>query len=214
MRLADHRQAFVEIYRLDGWGGGGRRYFSGDGSHDPRLVEPYVNAARHFLQSLPDKPDVVDLGCGDFNVGSQLRQYCAGYVACDVVPKLIQHNRAVFAAVDVDFRCVDIVREQLPAGTVVFVRQVLQHLSNGHILEVSGKLRNYQYVVITDHQPAGEFVPNMDIPTGVNLRLPADSAVDLAAAPFNLDPVEQRELVRVDHPDNRGVLVTTLYRMF
>ena len=214
-RSTDHRQVFAEIYRLHGWGKVAQhRFFSGVGSHAPELVAPFVDPVRNFLRSLPRKPDVVDLGCGDFNVGAQLRPYCGRYVACDVVPDLIEHNKSAFASLAVDFRCLDVVTEPLPAGEVVLLRQLLQHLSNEHIQEVVAKLRQYRYIVVADHQPVGDFTPNLDIATGIRVRPEMHSAVDLTAEPFNLRAVEQRELSRVQHRSEKGeVLVTTLYRM-
>jgi hypothetical protein len=76
----------------------------------------------------------VDLGCGDFNVGSQLRPYCSEYVACDIVQSLIERNKLKFADRGVEFRALDMASDPLPAGDVVFIRQVLQHMSNAQIL--------------------------------------------------------------------------------
>lgn len=214
MDAADHRGVFAEIYRLGGWGKGASGYFSGIGSHAPELVEPFVGPLRDFLDAQPAPLDVVDLGCGDFNVGAQVRTSCARYVACDVVPDLIGVNKTRFASADVDFRCLDIVTEALPDGDLAILRQVLQHLSNAHIERLVPKLGQYRYLVVADHQPAGSFVPNLDIPTGVRIRLDLDSGVDLVAAPFGLPVVEQRELSRVQHRSEKGeVIVTTLYRL-
>ena len=46
-----------------------------------------------FLLSLPKKPDVVDLGCGDFVIGSKLRKFCNKYIAVDIVDELINFNK-------------------------------------------------------------------------------------------------------------------------
>ena len=37
---------------------------------------------------------VVDLGCGDFTVGSKIRPLCGAYVACDVAAPVIAWNQA------------------------------------------------------------------------------------------------------------------------
>ena len=86
-----------------------------------------------FLRTLDYKPDVVDLDCGDFHVGSRLRCLCSGYVACDIVEPLIAFNAKTFEGLGVDFRTLDLTKDELPSGEVVFVRQVLQHLSNDDI---------------------------------------------------------------------------------
>jgi SAM-dependent methyltransferase len=170
-----------------------------------------VSAVQELLRTL-DRPDVVDLGCGDFHVGRQLRPFAARYVAVDVVPELIERNRRLPDATDVEFRCLDIVSDPLPDGDVAIVRQVLQHLSNADIAEVVPKLRQYRHLVVTDHQPEGTFTPNLDMPTGPHIRVGLGSAVDLAAAPFHLPHVSTRELCVVPG-DNGGVIRTTVYEL-
>jgi SAM-dependent methyltransferase len=213
-RDASNAEIFSTVYERQHWGlqGGDKTFDSGDGSRDPAVVAPYVEAVHGFLTSLPAKPDVVDLGCGDFNVGRQVRPFCAGYVAGDVVPALIERNRALPDAADVDFRCLDIARDPLPEGDVVTIRQVLQHLSNADVAQVVAKLAQYQYAIITDHQPAGSFTPNVDIPSGPHIRVGIDSALDLAKEPFRLSFVEMRELCLVPSSEG-GVIRTTLYRL-
>ncbi len=212
-RDASNAEIFSTVYERAHWGAdAGQGFDSGDGSRDPAVVGPYVEALRTFLTSLAVKPDVVDLGCGDFNVGRQVRPYAAGYIACDVVPALIERNRTLTDAADVDFRVLDIARDPLPAGDVVTIRQVLQHLSNADITQVVGKIAQYRYAIITDHQPAGGFTPNVDIPSGPHIRVGIGSALDLAAPPFSMPFAEVRELCLVPSSEG-GVIRTTLYRL-
>ena len=103
-------------------------FYSGSGSPTQALVAPYVEGVAKFLRTLPHKPVVADLGCGDFAVGSHLRPFCSKYIACDVVEPLIEENRKRFASLDVDFRALDITADALPPADVAFVRQVLQQL--------------------------------------------------------------------------------------
>jgi len=168
------RHIFSEIYAKAMWGkteDASDQFSSGHGSHLAAHVEPYVIAVSKFLQSFETPQNVVDLGCGDFNVGRQVRQYCAKYIACDVVPELISFNQEKFQELDVEFRCVDITEDPLPEGNVVIVRQVLQHLSNEHIKRVVNKLHGYKWLVLTEFIPEGKFTPNVDQPTGSFSRL-------------------------------------------
>ena len=115
-------EIFSAIYRERKWGAKSDSDFSsGSGSHIQSVVSSYVNAVRGILESLPCPPSVVDLGCGDFNVGKQLRPYCGRYIACDVVPALIQRNKDQFVDMQVDFRCIDIIEDDLPEGDIVFL---------------------------------------------------------------------------------------------
>jgi hypothetical protein len=208
---ASTAEVFSSVYRHNRWGrNGGQRFFSGPGSHDPDIVEPYVAAVCTFLDGFAMPPQVTDLGCGDFNVGSRIRSRCGAYTACDIVPELIRHNTQRFAALNVDFRCVNIIDDAPPPGEVAFLRQVLQHLSNAQISRVVPKLTGYRHLVLTEHLPdAEEFTPNLDHEAGSGIRVARGSGVVLTAPPFNFAPRAQQELCRVRKYG--GWVVTTAY---
>ena len=76
----------------------------------------------------------------------------------------------------------------------MFIRQVLQHLSNAQISRIVPKLSIYRLLVLTEYLPSsGDFVPNLDRPTGVGTRLgtETDSGIVLTEPPFNL-PTKSR----------------------
>ena len=56
------------------WGGKDFDFYSGSGSHDSQIIEPYLDAVSTFLKSHNNTLTVCDLGCGDFNIGKQLTQ--------------------------------------------------------------------------------------------------------------------------------------------
>ena len=177
------------------------------------MVGPYVDAVRGFLAGFADKPSVVDLGCGDFNVGARLRDLCGSYVACDIVEALIAHNRERFADLDVDFRQLDIIEDMIPQTDIVIIRQVLQHLSNGQIARA---LRNItascRYLVVTEHLPGKpDFRPNVDKPAGGAIRPFFGSGIVLTSEPFALKVLGERILCEV--PELGGVIRTTLYTL-
>jgi SAM-dependent methyltransferase len=211
-------EIFTTVYRNQLWGAPKpwqsrrARFFSGPGSHARAVVKPYISAVRRFLKANPGL-DAVDLGCGDFNVGRQLRPLCNRYVACDIVPDLIEYNRGSFSKMDVDFRCVNIVSEALPEGDVVFLRQVLQHLDNKQIGSLVSKLaHSYTFLILTEHLPSkSQFVPNLDHTSGSGLRLSHDSGVVLTAAPFNLAVKSQHRLCAIEQFG--GLIVTDLYEL-
>jgi hypothetical protein len=212
----DTQGIFTKIYSERLWGHSGRpehRFWSGSGSHVDAIVRPYLSAVTAFLAALGDKPDVVDLGCGDFAVGAQLRPHCAGYVACDIVAPLIEHNRDHFRSLEVDFRLLNIAADPLPHGGVAMIRQVLQHLSNDEILGVVRQVeQRFRYLVLTEHLPAApDFPPNLDKPTGRDIRMTLGSGIVLTAAPFNLRPLD--ECVLCEAAEAGGVIRTTLYQL-
>ncbi|MFN0262964.1 class I SAM-dependent methyltransferase [Tepidamorphus sp. 3E244] len=206
-------EMFGTIYRDRIWAGPsfhGQPFFSGEGSHAPELVEPYVAAVRAYLASLGAKPSAVDIGCGDFNVGQRIRPFCGTYTACDVVEPLIAHNREAFGDLDVDFRVLDITREAPPRHDVMFIRQVLQHLSNKQIKAALPNIRaGCRYLVLTEHLPDGKFKANRDRPAGPDIRLLEGSGVVLTQPPFNL--AVRTEQVLWEGRQFGGIIRTTAY---
>jgi len=205
------KEIFSKIYAQKMWGGATSDYCSGHGSHLKAHVDPYVQSVSEFLGQLPKPTDVVDLGCGDFNVGRQIRCKATRYIACDVVPDLIERNKTVYADLDVDFRVVDITEDDLPQGDVVIIRQVLQHLSNAAIMKVVKKLRKFRYLVLTECVPSGDFVPNVDQLTGSYSRLArgVPSGVVLTSAPFSMS-VKSEKLI-CETPEQHGSLKVIVY---
>ena len=80
------------------------------------------------------------MGCGDFVVGSKIRSLCNQYIACDIVAPLIEYNKKKYQPLNVDFRTLNLISDNLPSADVVFIRQVLQHLSNIEIKNIIPKL--------------------------------------------------------------------------
>jgi SAM-dependent methyltransferase len=210
------KEIFSKIYRDGLWGRSGdpnKPYFSGSGSHTIAITSVYVNAVSDFLNGFDGRPSVLDLGCGDFNVGSQIRSFCGSYIAVDIVSELIEFNRKTFSNLNVDFRVLDLVEDPLPQADIVFIRQVLQHLSNAQIQRLLPKLvGRFSWLVLTEHLPLNPgFPPNIDQENSHSIRLEKDSGVVLTSPPFNLKVVEQRLLCEIQA---RGGMVRTMaYRL-
>ena len=136
-------------------------------------------------------------------------------MARDVAPALIERNRREFAALDVDFDTLDMIDDALPAGDLVMIRQVLQHLSNAQISRVVAKLGQYKFAIITEHLPGLErFTPNLDKPMGDGIRSGLFSGVVLTAAPFGLKPLSERVICEVQDTCNPETIIrTTLYEL-
>jgi SAM-dependent methyltransferase len=180
-----NQDIFERIYRNKLWGGRRRfwrRFYSGTGSVDRHIVEPYVNAVFPLLSG----KRVVDIGCGDFEVGRHLVGSAIHYDACDVARPLIEHNRRKFKLRGLEFHVLDAVNDPLPDGDVVLLRQVLQHLSNDSVATVVSKIRKYPTAIISENVPCFPFKPNIDMPTGADDRTTKMSGLILTEAPFNL----------------------------
>jgi Methyltransferase domain len=207
---------FTKIYSDGAWGVSHdpeQKFFSGSGSHDEVVTEIYVAAVRRFINSLGYKPAVVDLGCGDFHVGAQLRDLCGKYIACDIVPSLVAFNQAKYKHLNVEFRLLNLADDALPIGDVIFIRQVLQHVSNDQIKKVVPKLQSScKHLVLTEHLPESEdFRANIDMPTGPGIRLGLGSGVVITKPPFGLEAKKEQVLCEVRKFG--GVVKTMLYTL-
>lgn len=207
------KDAMEQVYEMKLWGSNKSEFYSGDGSHNPNIVDPYIQVVKSFLTSFTQPLVVCDLGCGDFNVGKELVQYTKQYMAIDIVENLIKHNREIFKSNQIEFRCLDISTDDLPSGDCALLRQVLQHVSNAEILRVVKKLSAFKYVILTEHLPIGDFEPNKDIISGQGIRLKKQSGLNLLSHPFYLNVKAEKELLSVVLENGKGVIKTTLYTM-
>lgn len=208
------KAAMEQIYERKLWGGAEFDFYSGEGSHHPDIVIPYITAIQSFLQSFETKLTVCDLGCGDFNIGKELVPYTQQYIAIDIVADLIARNKAKYQAAHLSFHCLDIAKADLPSGNCIILRQVLQHLSNAEVQQILDKLTPFKYVILTEHLPEGDFVPNLDIISGQGIRLKQQSGLDILKAPFNFKVKDEQELLSIPLKQHQGVIKTTLYTLF
>jgi SAM-dependent methyltransferase len=202
------QEIFERIYRYGLWGGRKRfwrRFYSGTGSFDQKIIRPYVEAVLPLISG----KRVVDIGCGDFTVGKHLIDSAKHYDACDIARPLINYNRRKFRSYGLEFHSLDAVNEPLPNGGVVLLRQVLQHLSNKSVASVLSKIQKYPIAIITDNVPRFPFEPNVDIPTGVGDRTAKMSGLVLTAAPFNLHAKTSRLICEVEWQG--GTIQTHVY---
>ena len=204
---------FEAVYARRMWKMGPKAasYSSGSGSHDSAIVDPYIASVSRYVESLPFRPDAVDLGCGDFAIGSALRPQFNRFIACDIVSDVLAQNRVRYKALDVDFRLIDIANDDLPPGDIAFVRQVLQHLSNDQIARALERIRTtYPKLILTEHLPIDRnFTPNIDIETGPAIRLAIQSGVDITKPPFEISASSSEVLCEVHLKES--MIRTTLY---
>lgn len=207
-------ETFTRIYLDGSWGDGGHEFpmYSGPGSHDPVIVETYVTAVRTYFTSQGiDSPSIVDIGCGDFNIGSRFLDVCSRYIACDVAAPVIEQNRQKYNHPALDFRILNACEDQVPSADVIFIRQVLQHLSNRSIIQLLGNIKGKcKYLIVTEHLPTDPaFTSNLDKPDDQRIRLRLNSGVRLTAAPFNLQVLSDTVLCTA--PQLGGIIETRAY---
>jgi len=215
-----NKEVFKKIYNEKVWTPDNQKenfkYYSGLGSHEQVFTEKYLLEVSSFLKSFKEKPAVVELGCGDFKVSSNLINLTKEFIACDVFDDLIQDNQKKYKYPNVSFRVLDFTKDNVPEGDVCIVRLVLQHLSNEMIAKFLDRIKNkYSYLIVTEHFPNDKnFTPNLNIITGPNIRLHLNSAVDLTKEPFNLKYIEEKNLCKLSSKlINFTYLNTQLYKL-
>ena len=210
LQRESRKEVFQYIYKKDVWGyirpeAAPRDFYSGPGSYADELVDPYVSLVKELIVEKGIET-IVDLGCGDFNVGSRISPYVADYTGCDIVPELIERNKRKFGNDGCGFVCLDIVEDDLPAADLCLIREVFQHLSNEEVLQVLPKLRQYKYVLITGTIERTKEGFNDNIPHG------RYRGVSLESPPFNMTGTE---MLRLKHPLTKNstdcVVVSTLF---
>ena len=203
-------EAMNQVYAKNLWGGKSSEFYSGEGSHIPEIVTPYLEVVTSFLTSFDVPLTVCDLGCGDFNVGKELVKHAKKYIAVDIVKDLVERNKEKFKEENLEFQCLDIAVDELPSGDCAIVRQVLQHLSNAEVKAVLNKLSDFKYLILTEHLPIGNFTPNEDIISGQGIRLKKGSGIAILSAPFHFKVQEEKEMLTILLKDQKGKLTTSL----
>jgi SAM-dependent methyltransferase len=200
--LRPARDVFTEIYEKNLWGGAGEKFYSGPGSYG-LSARCYVECILDFINTHNTK-SVVDLGCGDFSIGKFIAPECERYVGIDIVPSLIERNRSTFVANNIQFECLDVTKDKLPDADLCLIRQVMQHMSNREISRLLKNTKKYTYVIVAEHQPEIDSVPNIDMPHGGSTRTTLyGSGVYLDKPPFS---VKTRQLAESRFDTDSGWL--------
>jgi SAM-dependent methyltransferase len=174
-------QVFQDIYRRNQWGSA--ESISGRGSE-----LKYTGTVRTAIRDVIRKYEVssiLDLPCGDFNWMQELDLRGVDYLGADIVPELIDENRARFESPSVRFEVLDLTSDALPSADLLICRDCLVHLSYDMISKALDQVRESGCTwLLTTTYPGRE---NEDIVTGWW------RPIDLQAPPFNFP--EPGELV-------------------
>lgn len=170
------RETFTEIFQKNLWAS--TESVSGGGS-EMQNTEVIRRELPYLLQKFGIK-SILDIPCGDWNWMKSVDLCGASYIGADIVPDLIERNKANYQ--NVDFRVLDLTSDSLPKVDLIFTRDCLGHLSNDN---VSKAIRNCQesgskYLLATSFT---KWDTNPDIQNGgwkcINLMIP----------PFQLNPI-------------------------
>lgn len=140
---------FTEIYQKNAWGSPESR--SGNGSALFR-TESLRMALPVLLKGL-DVKIMVDAPCGDLNWMRMAKLPIQKYIGCDIVSDLIIENQAKYANDTCQFHVVNIAKDILPYGDLIFSRDCLQHLDFASCLKAleNFKLSGAKYLLTSSH---------------------------------------------------------------
>lgn len=168
-------EVFDSYYRSNKWGDAESR--SGKGSNLRATA-----ALRPQLESLLRELGIarmLDAPCGDFFWMAQVDLGGIAYTGGDIVPALIEANRARHAGPGIEFAVIDLIEGPLPATDLVFCRDCLVHLSNNHVARALATIAASDATwLLTTTFPS--VAANADIVTGEWRQ------IDLTKPPFNL----------------------------
>jgi hypothetical protein len=205
-------QSFDYIYQNRIWGAEETRPLSGWGSYG-EWAASFVRIAAHVIQAHGIRT-VTDIGCGDFNIGSQLCGGVEKYQASDISSEIMRWNSERFSALkNVVFQQANACVDPLPPADLLIIRQVLQHLTNAQIESVLKNVEKtgFRHVLIAEHVSSPEKTSeiNQDLPSqGPFTRLDFASGVFIDQPPFSRPA---KLLDRFSVPSMEGVLFVYLW---
>jgi SAM-dependent methyltransferase len=169
-------ETFNEIYEKNLWSSS--ESVSGAGS-EIKNTEVIRRELPYLIQKFGIK-SILDIPCGDWNWMKDVDLCGASYIGADIVDSLIQTNRWQYR--DIDFRTLDITKDELPKVDLIFTRDCLGHLSNDNVLRA---IRNCQesgskYLLATSFT---KWNTNPDILDG------GWKCINLMIEPFQLNPI-------------------------
>jgi tetratricopeptide (TPR) repeat protein len=169
---ASHAEIFDFIYATDMWGKG-----SGSGSNET-VTRPYREFVSGFIKD-NGITSVVDVGCGDWQIGRLMDWSGIRYVGIDV-SQVVLGALSEFATPNISFQSLDATVQDLPPADLLLAKDVLQHWSNEAISRFFGQLPRFRHALITNG-----FLPQND---GSNEDIVDGNwhSLDLRAAPFHL----------------------------
>lgn len=88
---------------------------SGTGSHKAEIIDPYINVVKKVITDNNIKT-AVDLGCGDFTVGSLIVDCCETYNARDISNVILEKNRSKYQSPKLKFEKLDLPNKNKPSG--------------------------------------------------------------------------------------------------
>lgn len=171
---------FSRIYRSNKWNDPESRSGGGSNLEVTRVLRRELPA---ILRQLEVR-SLLDIPCGDFAWMKEVDLPVERYIGADIVPDAVRDNAAKYARPGREFRCLNLVKDALPAADFVFCRDCLVHLPFREVGQALANIKRSgaKYVALTTFADlaANDETPYMGKWRPLNMRL----------APFSLpEPV-------------------------
>jgi len=175
-RIKSRKSKFNRIYKSGGFGGENAP-LSGIGS-----TIDNTSIIRNLLPNLIIKYDaksIIDAPCGDFNWMKEVDLGNIHYIGVDIVDDVINNNLYKHSENNRSFIVCDIVKEILPAASIILSRDCFIHLSNSDIIKTISNFKSSgsRYLLTNTYV---DLTMNNDMVTGRGFR-----PINLGLHPFN-----------------------------
>jgi hypothetical protein len=171
-------EVFTEIYESRTWGDGPSVSSDGSSLEQTERWRAEVPAllARLGVESMLDAP------CGDFYWMREVAGLPATYIGGDIVPALIEGNRARHSGAGRRFEVIDIVRDALPRVDLIHCRDCLVHLPLAMAQQAIANFKQSgaTYLLTTTFPRTGR--------TNIDISIGEWRPLDLELAPFGFPP--------------------------
>jgi len=183
IKLADRfglrRRAFERAYGSGAWTRTGES-LSGTGS-GLEATEQVRAALPGAIRDLAVRV-LLDVPCGDWNWMRHVDLPVDRYIGGDLLPSIVERNRARFGSERHQFREIDLCTDRLPDADLLLCRDALIHFANADIWRaINNVARSKITFLATTTFPATP--RNKDLISGIRWR-----HLNLQAAPFNFPP--------------------------
>lgn len=180
-RAGDPKEVFSFYYERNLFGDPDSR--SGTGSS--------LAATRAIRQALPtllstlNTRVILDVPCGDFHWAKEIDWTPFHYIGADIVPELINRNRALYTSEGVAFLTLDILTDPLLCSDLILCRDLFIHFPNDLIQSAlqNISLSGARYFLATQYD---------GVKTNRDIRLGSFRPVNLMRPPFSLPEPEKR----------------------
>ena len=175
----DEKNIFDRIYFKNLWYS--KESISGKGSE--------MDSVKNILTKLPklfsnlDIVTILDAPCGDYSWMNKMNYHFKNYIGIDIVEDLSNENNKKYTNNNVNFKCLNIISDNLPKADIILCRDCFIHLSFDDILKTiqNFKNSNSKYLLTTTYK---------NLKNNINIYNGGFRKINLELPPFNFSKSE------------------------